>query len=139
MPGVSPYLSFTGNCREAIEFYKSALNAQVLFMQTIGESPMANMGPADNIMHASLKIGDSVIMMSDDPNPNAQYSAGNISLALGLNNSDQANQMFANLSQGGTVIMPLAKTFWADAFGMVADKYGIKWMVNCETLKASKA
>ena len=66
MLGVSPYIAFKGNCRQAIEFYKSALNAEVLFTQTVGESPMSNMGPAENIMHCTIKVGDSTIMMCDD-------------------------------------------------------------------------
>ena len=135
MLGVNPYIAFKGNCREAIEFYKSALSAQVLFSQTFGESPMAGMGPAENIMHCTIKVGDSAIMMCDDPMPQDGGGAGNISLAIGLNEPEKAKQLFANLSQGGTVIMPLEKTFWAEAFGMLTDKFGIKWMINCDQPK----
>jgi PhnB protein len=133
--GVSPYISFKGNCRQAIEFYKGALDAQVLFSQTVGESPMRDMGPPENIMHCSMKIGDSTIMLSDDPNPGSAAAGGNISLAIGLNDPQRARQLFENLAQGGSVIMPLQKTFWAEAFGMVADKFGVKWMVNCDAPK----
>jgi PhnB protein len=132
MLGVSPYIAFKGNCREAIEFYKSALDARVLFMQTVGESPMSDMGPADNIMHCTIKVGDSTIMLCDDPRPEATAGGGNISLAIGLNESGRANQIFRNLADGGSVVMPLQKTFWAEAFGMVTDKFGVKWMVNCD-------
>ncbi len=136
MLGVSPYIAFRGNCRDAIEFYKNALDARVLFMQTVGESPMADMGPAENIMHSTIKVGDSTIMMCDDPSPGeAAAGAGNISLAIGLNDPERAKQVFGNLSKDGTVVMPLEKTFWAEAFGMVNDKFGVKWMVNCETSK----
>jgi PhnB protein len=135
MLGVNPYIAYKGNCREAIEFYKSALNGQVLFTQTVGESPMSNMGPAENIMHCSMKVGDSTIMMCDDPRPDAEAAGGNISLAIGLNDPEKAKQLFGNLSNGGTVIMPLEKTYWAEAFGMVTDKFGIKWMVNCDAPK----
>lgn len=132
MLGVSPYINFKGNCREAIESYKSALDAQVLFTQTVGESPMSNMGPPENIMHCSMKVGDSTIMMSDDSRPDGPATGGNISLALGLDDPERAKQAFEKLSQGGSVRMPLGKTFWAEAFGMLTDKFGVKWMINCE-------
>lgn len=135
MLGVSPYITFKGNCREAIEFYKNALNAEVLFTQTVGESPMPEMGPPENIMHSTLKIGDSTIMMSDDPRPDAAAGGGNISLAIGLNDPERARKLFDKLASGGSVIMPLAKTYWAEAFGMVTDKFGVKWMINCDMPK----
>ena len=135
MLGVNPYITFKGNCREAIEFYKKALDAEVLFVQTVGESPMANMGPAENIMHCSMKVGSSTVMMSDDPRPEAAAAGGNISLAIGLNEPERARQLFGNLAAGGSVIMPLQKTYWAEAFGMVADRFGVKWMINCDQPK----
>ena len=135
MPGITPYIAFKGNCREAIEFYKSALDATVLFSQTMGESPMAGMGPAENIMHCTIKVGDSTVMMCDDPSPDGTPVGGNISLAIGLNDPEKAKEYFAKLSEGGTVIMALEKTFWAEAFGMLTDKFGIKWMVNCDAPK----
>ena len=135
MLGVNPYIAFKGNCREAIEFYKGALDAVVLFTQTVGESPMSNMGPAGNIMHCTIKVGDSTIMMCDDPRPGAVTDGGNISLAVGLNDPAQARQLFDNLAMGGSVLMPLEKTYWAEAFGMVTDRFGIRWMVNCEAVK----
>ena len=132
MLGVNPYIAFKGNCREAIEFYKSALDAEVLFIQTMGESPMAQRGPADNIMHCTIKVGDSTIMLCDDPRPDAAASGGNISLAIGLNDAERAKQIFGNLIEDGSTVMPLQRTFWAEAFGMVTDKLGVKWMVNCD-------
>ncbi|HEX4770652.1 MAG TPA: VOC family protein [Bryobacteraceae bacterium] len=132
MLGVNPYIAFKGNCREAIEFYKSALDAEVVFIQKVGESPMSDMGPAENIMHCTIKVGASTIMMCDDPRPEAAASGGNISLAIGLNDPERAKQMFDGLAHGGSVVMPLEKTYWAEAFGMVTDKFGIKWMVNCD-------
>jgi len=133
MIGVQPYIAFRGNAREAIDFYKQALGAEELFSQTYGESPMSDMGPADAIMHATIKIGDSHIMVCDDMRPEAEAGAGNISLAIGLNEVDKARRYFDNLAQDGEVSMPLDKTYWAEAFGMLTDKFGIKWMVNCDT------
>lgn len=135
MLGVNPYIAYKGNCRQAIEFYKDALGAEVVFMQTVGESPMSNMGPAENIMHCSIQVGKSTVMMCDDPRPEAALAGGNISLAIGLNDAGRAKEIFENLAKDGTVVMPLAKTFWAEAFGMVTDKFGIKWMVNCDAPK----
>lgn len=135
MLGVSPYIAFKGNCRAAIEFYKSALDAEILFTQTVGESPMSDMGPAENIMHCTIKVGGSTIMLCDDPRPDAVAGAGNISLAIGLNDPERAKQIFAKLSKDGSVVMPLEKTYWAEAFGMVTDKFGVKWMVNCDSPK----
>lgn len=135
MVGVSPYIAFKGNCREAIEFYKNALGAEVIFSQTYGESPMADMGKSDHIMHCSIKVGESVIMMCDDPSPEGAAAGGNISLAIGLSDPDRAKQIFDNLAGGGAVEMPLQKTFWAEAFGMVSDRFGVRWMVNCEAPK----
>ena len=135
MLGVNPYIAFKGNCQQAIEFYKTALGAAVLFTQTVGESPMSNMGPPTNIMHCTMKVGDSMIMMCDDPRPEAAAGDGNISLAIGLNDPERASQLFSNLADGGSVLMPLEKTYWAEAFGMVRDKFGVKWMVNCDAPK----
>ena len=135
MLGVNPYIAFKGNCREAIEFYKSALDAEVLFTQTAGESPMSDMGPAESIMHCTIKVGDSTIMMCDDVRPDAAAGGGNISLAIGLNDPKRAKQLFGNLAKDGSVLMPLEKTYWAEAFGMVTDKFGVKWMVNCAAPK----
>jgi len=135
MLAVNPYIAFKGNCREAIEFYKTALSADVLFTQTVGESPMSNLGSATNIMHCTMKVGDSTIMMCDDPKPEAAAGDGNISLAIGLNDPEWARQLFGNLADGGSVIMPLEKTYWAEAFGVVTDKFGVKWIVNCDAPK----
>ncbi|MGH9948357.1 MAG: VOC family protein [Pyrinomonadaceae bacterium] len=130
MIGVNPYIAFKGNCREAIDFYKEALGAEELYAQTYGDSPMADMGAADAIMHCTIKVGESHVMMCDQMDGAA--AGGNISLAIGLNDVDKAKTFFDNLSAGGNVTMPLEKTFWAEAFGMLTDKFGINWMVNCD-------
>lgn len=136
---VTSYIAFNGNCRQAVEFYKSALDADLLFLQTFGESPMSGMAPADQIMHCTIKVGDSTIMMSDNSDPAPAAGGNNISLALGLNDPAEAQRLFDGLAEGGSIIMPLSKTFWAEAFGMVTDKFGVKWMVNCEAPSGDKA
>jgi len=127
---VNPYILFKGNCRQAIEFYKIALGADVLFTQTVGESPMPNMGPAANIMHCTIKVGEATIMMCDDLSLEGVVGGGNIRLTIGLNDPDQARQLFENLADGGSVIVPLDKTYWAEAFGVVEDKFGVRWKIN---------
>jgi len=139
MLGVKPYIAFKGNCQEAIDFYTQALGAEELFKQTYGNSPMKDYGPADAIMHATIKIGDSHVMMCDDMRPEAATSPSNISLAIGLNDAEQARKLFDSLADGGNVTMPLDKTFWAEAFGMLTDKFGINWMINCEAADTDHA
>lgn len=132
MLGVNPYISFKGNCQEAIDFYKKALDAELIFSQTWGETPHSQPGMEDKIMHATIKVSGSTIMMADMPESEVAGGGSNISLAIGLNDVDKARELFNNLSEGGNVTMPLDKTFWAEAFGMLTDKFGINWMVNCD-------
>ena len=141
MLGVKPYISFKGNCEEAINFYKEQLGAEVLYISRYGESPLAGKGPDEKIMHCSIKIGDSVIMACDnvfeDHNPTTL--GNNITLALGTNDMAQADAMFDNMSEGGTIIMPMQETFWAQKFGMLTDKFGINWMFNVDKPEADHA
>jgi|SRR5688572_17605625 PhnB protein len=140
MLGVKPYIAFTGNCEEAINFYKDKLGAEVLFMQRYGESPMAGKGPDEKIMHTSIKIGDSVIMACDNVFEESPTTVGNnISLAIGGNDVTAAEGMFEKLSEGGTVTMPMQETFWAERFGMLTDKFGINWMFNIDKPESDHA
>ena len=106
MLGVKPYIAYEGNCQEAIDFYKGALGAELLFSQTWGETPHAQPGMEDKIMHATIKIGDSTVMMCDTP-PSEAASGSNISLALGLDNVETTKEMFGKLAEGGNVTMPM--------------------------------
>ena len=132
MNGVQPYLNFNGNCEEAINFYKDALGGELLFMQRYGESPMKRMGKDDAVMHCTIKIGDTHIMASDNPEGQPAATGSNVSLAYGLNDPAAAESMFNKLAEGGNVTMPLQETFWAERFGMLTDKFGISWMFNVE-------
>jgi PhnB protein len=129
---IHPYISFKGNCKEALDFYQEALGAKLVFSQTFGDSPMPDMGAGDQIMHATLDIDGTILMVSDDPSPTPPATGSNISLAIGLSDTAKAEDLFGRLAAGGTVIMPLEKTFWAEKFGMVKDKVGVMWMINCE-------
>ena len=133
MLGVKPYISFKGNCEDAINFYKENLGAQVLYMQRYGDSPMAGKGPDDKIMHCSIKIGDSVVMACDNVfEENPTTIGNNISLALGSKDPAAADEMFGKMAEGGNIVMPMQETFWAERFGMLTDKFGINWMFNCD-------
>jgi len=137
MQGIKPYISFKGNCAEAVEFYKEKLGAEVLFSQTYGDSPMAEHAPddPDAIMHTSFKIGDSVIMACDnvfDKGENPTVVGNNISLAYGTDDVVEAERTFEAMSDGATIVMPIQETFWAERFGMLTDKFGINWMFNCD-------
>ena len=131
---VQSYLFFNGRCEEAIEFYKKALGAKVEMMMRFKESPeppqpgMVPLGSENKIMHSCFRIGDTAVMASDgcaDGRPVFQGFA----LSLTAKNDADADRLFAALSDGGKVQQPLIKTFFASRFGMVADKFGVGWMV----------
>ena len=129
---IEPYLFFEGRCEEAVEFYKKALGAEVLMMMRFKDSPDPNACggvPGEKIMHASLRIGGSNIMASDGRCDEPMKFEG-FSLSLAVNTDAEADKFFNALTEGGKVIMPLAKTFWSPRFGMVTDKFGMLWMVN---------
>lgn len=141
MQGIKPYISFKGNCEEAMNFYKEKLGGEVLFMGRYGDSPMAGQAPDDKIMHTSIKIGDSVIMACDNvfEDKNPTIVGNNISLAIGTDDIAQAEQAFEAMSDGATIVMPMQETFWAERFGMLTDKFGINWMFNCDKPQSDQA
>jgi PhnB protein len=128
---VQPYLYFDGRCEEAIEFYRKTLGAEVTMLMRYKDSPdraMVAPGTEDKVMHASLSIGDSTIMASDG-RCQGQPSFQGFSLSLTLPDETRAERLFATLADGGQVQMPLAKTFFSPRFGMVADRFGVSWMI----------
>lgn len=128
---VQPYLFFEGRCEEAIEFYRKAVGAEVVMMMRFKESPDPTMrapGSENKIMHANLRIGQSMVLMSDGRCEAAAKFQG-FALSLTVPNETEASRLFAALGQGGQVQMPLTKTFFSPSFGMVADRFGVSWMV----------
>lgn len=131
---VQPYLFFDGRCEEALAFYRNALGARVDMLMRFRESPEAPPpgacapGSEDKIMHASLRIGHTVIMASDGACGGTPRFDG---FALSINAADEteADRLFAALADGGGVRMPLTRTFFAPYFGMVTDRFGVQWMV----------
>ena len=131
---VQPYLFFDGRCEEAIEFYKEALGAKVEMMMRFKESPvppqpgMCPPGSDDKVMHSCIRIGDAQVMASDGRCQGTPKFEG-FSLTVNAADEADADRMFAALGNGGQVQMPLAETFFAKRFGMVADRFGVGWMI----------
>lgn len=130
---LNAYLHFNGNCDEAFKFYERALGGKIEMRSTFGESPMADQMPAmkDRIVHMRIRIGDQLLMGSDSP-PERYSPPQGFSLSLGTKTPEEAEKMFAALSAGGQVHMPMAESFFAKRFGMLVDKFGIPWMVVCQ-------
>ena len=137
MTKINAYLTFDGNCREAMTFYQECFGGE-LTIQTVAESPMAEQTPEaekDKVMHANLTKGDLVLMAADmiehEGAGNERVVQGNaIALSLDCSSEDEINMFFSNLSAGGQVTMPLAEQFWGATFGMLTDKFGLNWMLN---------
>jgi PhnB protein len=131
---VEPYLNFNGRCEEAINFYRKVLGAEVKMMMRFSENPdppqpgMVAPGTENKIMHATMRIGGSNVMASDGYCKGATNFDG-ISLSLSVPDEATADRVFAGLSDGGKINMPLTKTFFSPRFGMVADRFGVSWMV----------
>jgi PhnB protein len=126
------YLTFTGNCEEAIGFYKETLGAEVIHVSYMGEGQMeVPENLKGKVMHARLKIDENELYLSDTFDPSAVKRGNNISLSLQTDDLSQTEGLFSNLSSGGNIIMPLQDTFWGARFGIFTDKFGIQWMINC--------
>jgi PhnB protein len=131
---VQPYLFFEGRCEEALEFYRGALGAEVTALMRFRECPdpmppgMLPPGSEDKVMHAALRIGGATVMASDG-RCSGQARFGGVSLSLSEPDEATADRFFAALAEGGQVQMPLGKTFFSPRFGMVADRFGVPWMV----------
>ena len=131
---VQSYLFFDGRCEEAIEFYRRTLGAEVEMLMRFKENPetpppgAVPRGAEDKVMHASLRIGGTSVMMSDG-RCTGQPTFEGFSLSLAVPNEAEAGRLFAALGEGGQVQMPLGKTFFSPKFGMVADRFGVSWMI----------
>lgn len=134
---VQPYLFFDGRCEEAAEFYRKALGAEVTMLLRFKDSPeppqssMLPPGMEDKVMHMSMRIGDTTVMASDGHCQGKANFQG-FSLSLSAPDVAAAERLFAALANGGQVQMPLGKTFFSPCFGMVADRFGVGWMVIVE-------
>jgi PhnB protein len=130
---ISPYLNFDGQCAEAFRFYEQVLGGKIEMMMTFGESPMAGEVPPaahDRVMHVSMTAGGQNLMGSDSPPEMYQRPQG-LYVSLHYDTAEEGARVFNALAEGGTVVMPFEKTFWAEGFGMLTDRFGTPWMVNC--------
>jgi PhnB protein len=128
---VQPYLFFDGRCQEAIDFYRQALGAEVVMQMAFKDSPVATSQPpelGDKVMHASVRIGETEVLMSDGMCKGSPSFQG-FSLTVSPADDAAAQKTFAALADGGAVTMPLGKTFFASSFGMLTDRFGVAWMV----------
>jgi PhnB protein len=130
---IQPYLFFEGRCEEALQFYSKALGAEVQMLMRYKDSPEpqpkgAKTPPADKVMHASMRIGDTEVMASDGFATGKPNFHG-FSLSLSARDDAEARRWFEALSDGGKVQQPLIKTFFSSSFAMVADRFGVPWMV----------
>jgi PhnB protein len=131
---MTTYLSFNGQCESAFKFYEQCLGARLGELFRYAGSPMAKEVPAswqDKIMHGSVTVGDQVLM-GGDVAPDRYEQPKGFSLSLQISSTTDAERVFRELAEDGRVVMPLEKTFWAERFGMVVDRFGIPWLINCE-------
>jgi PhnB protein len=132
-----PYLFFDGKCEEALNFYKGVFGGDIAALMRWKEMPADADGPPitpeteNRVMHSRFQ-GNGFAFMASDASPGKTYGEGPISLSIGVTDPAEAERIFNRLAAGGNVEMPLAETFWAKRFGMLTDKYGIDWMINCE-------
>jgi PhnB protein len=139
---LNPYLSFNGQCEEAFEFYAKALGGKVLSAFKYEGSPMAGQLPSEwggKIMHASLDLGNGMILMGADPPPGRYEAPRGFSVSISVKDVAESERIFGELEKGGTVHMPIQQTFWSARFGMLVDRFGIPWMVNCDQAAAQTA
>jgi PhnB protein len=126
---LKPYLFFTGNCKEAMEFYKSVFGGD-LTIQMMDDAPVEDAAKmTGKVMHASL-VSDNISFMASDGSRTEPYEMSCITLSLDGSNAEKLTEMFNALAEGGKVTSPLKKEYWGATFGMLTDKFGIDWMVN---------
>ena len=131
---MNAYLSFSGDCEAAFRFYEECLDGKLGEIFRYAGTPLAEQVPADwqnKVMHGSLAIGEHVLM-GGDVAPDRYERPKGFSLSLQMNSTAQAERIFDLLAKDGTVVIPLEKTFWAARFGMIVDRFGIPWLINCE-------
>jgi PhnB protein len=131
---INPYLIFNGNCGEAMKFYEKVLGGKISSMMTYGETPAAeHVSPQkrNSIIHARLVFGDNVLMASDDGSEHFEAMKG-MSVTVNVDTPAEAERIFKDLADGAKVMMPIQETFWALRYGMLTDRFGTPWMINCE-------
>jgi len=131
---LNAYLFFNGQCEEAFTFYAKVLGGEIEAMMPHEGTPAAGNVPPEwrkKIIHARMRVGDTLLMASDAP-PDHSEPAKGFKVNIGVDDPKEAERIFKAFSEGGTVQMPIQETFWALRFGMLVDRFGTPWMVNCE-------
>ena len=134
MKEINPYLNFNGNCEEAFNFYADTLGGKIAALFRHAGTPMEEHVSEDwkqKVMHARLEVDAAVLLGSDSP-PEYYKPAQGSYVTISLKDPAEAERIFAAFTEGGHVIMAIEKTFWAERFGMVVDRFGTPWMINCE-------
>ena len=129
----NPHLTFNGQCAAAFHFYQQCLGGEIVTMLTYAESPLATHTPPamhDKILHATLALGD-LMLTGADAAPESYQPPQGVSVLLHTDSPEEADRIFAALTEGGAIEMPIQQTFWAARFGMLVDQFGIPWMINC--------
>ncbi|MCL2465750.1 MAG: VOC family protein [Micrococcales bacterium] len=126
------FISFDGQCRDAVAFYATVFDSAPTTMMTYADNPQADVAPADRdrILYAGLPVGGHVLMFSDCPSSSGYVPGNNIALTFGSADRTEVERVFERLSDGGQVLMPLGRTFFAELFAMVRDQFGIMWQVT---------
>ena len=136
MATINPYLNFMGKTEEAFRFYQAAFGGEFLDFNRFGEMPDSDKMPEadrDKIMHVSLSIGKNSILMGSDAlesNGDSFIIGNNFQISIGVDSKEEADHLFGTLSEGGEIEMPIADTFWGAYFGMFADRFGVRWIIN---------
>jgi PhnB protein len=136
---MNPYLTFKGQCETAFKFYEKVLGGKIVAMMPHEGTPAADHVPAEwrgKIMHARLVLDDDRVLMGSDAPPGMQEEMKGFSVTLGVDKPAEAERIFHALAEDGTVRMPIQETFWATRFGMLTDRFGTPWMINCEKAAA---
>ena len=131
---INPYLSFKGDCEAAFTSYERCLGGKIRSIFRYAGSPMSDQAPADwqdKVMHGSVTVGE-LVLMGGDVAPGSYEAPKGFSLSIATKSISEAERIFRELAEGGSVTLPLQQTFWATRFGMVVDRFGIPWMINCE-------
>ena len=131
------YLNFNGQCEEALKFYERVLEGKIEALVRYEGTPAAEHAPVElskKILHGRIRVGDSTLMASDAPPDHFSPPKG-FSVTIQATDPAKAERIFGQLAEGGSVLMPIQQTFWAARFGMLVDRFGIPWMVNCEESK----
>lgn len=132
MKELVPYIAFSGNCEEALNFYKDVFGGKIMMIMRYSDGPAEyqNESNRNNIMHSEIDCGGFTFMAADEMRPKEEWSGSRVSLSINFHSPEEQKSVYDKLSSGGKITMPLQDTFWGATFGILIDRYGICWMCN---------